>query len=304
MPDYTLLQEALELGGKVVSVVSGSDMERGHTARPQRSEDGRRSHPLSTPHTAPFVEYTDGASLLRVNKGGYEVPLIGGGKRGVIKGFSDESRRRLMQAIATVRMDATLPLFVTLTYPERFPEPKQAKRHLDIFLKRLKRAFPAHGSIWKLEPQERGAPHFHFLTWGVELVELREFVPGAWYEIAGGGDIKHLRWHRGEYRDNQHCVQAVRSWRGVWSYASKYLGKTFEVAGWADKWTGRYWNMAGRDNIPFGEVRQVEIKLSEANKIMRYQRRFTGIKARSRKSLSIFCDASQWVEKIIKKRTA
>ena len=38
-----------------------------------------------------------------------------------------------------------------------------------------------------------------------------EFIPEAWFEIAGGGDALHLAWHMGEL-DNDHCVQPVRSW--------------------------------------------------------------------------------------------
>ena len=47
----------------------------------------------------------------------------------------------------------------------------------------------------------------------------------------------------------------MNSFKGVWFYASKYLGKTFEVAGWNSKWTGRYWAVAAPENIPFGELR-------------------------------------------------
>ena len=38
---------------------------------------------------------------------------------------------------------------------------------------------------WKLEPQERGAPHYHCLIWGVDEGELLDFVAYTWYEIAG-----------------------------------------------------------------------------------------------------------------------
>lgn len=319
MPDYTLLETALELGGIVTSVAKEPrpdllPFERAAEARPLQGEPALRgvparaqdAAPLSKPHICPHVEYRAGASLLRVHVGGEVGELVGGGLRGVIKGFSDESRRRLLETIGCVRRDAELPLFVTLTYPESFPEPKQAKVHLRAFLKRLGRSFPSSGLIWKLEPQERGAPHFHMLTWGCGLADLREFVPLAWFEIAGGGDQKHLRWHRGEFKNNSHCVQEVRSWNGVWAYAAKYLGKTFEVAGWSEKWTGRYWGVASRSNVPFGELVEQEINTSTAYELMRYQRRFTGKRSKytRNKSSTVFCDADQWVTKAVKKRTA
>lgn len=201
-----------------------------------------------------------------------------------------------MRMIARVRRDVPLPLFITLTYPKVFPTPAGAKKNIFAFFNRLRRAFPGLGLIWKLEPQKRGAPHFHMLAWGAELQELRKMVPQAWYEIAGGGDEDHLKWHRGQLGNgNKHCVQQVRSWRGVWSYASKYLGKTFEVDGW--KWPGRFWGVVNRGVVPFGVERSIFVSRSEALTIQRYQRRFAG-KLRSARTMNLLCDASQWAKKL------
>jgi len=263
--------------------------------------------PLSKPHITPFVERRAGASLLRASVGGVKPDQVGGGIRGVIAGFSVDARRRLMYLIAGVEREAVLPLFLTLTYPAIFPDPKTSKRHLDIFIKRLRRAFPGIGLIWKLEPQERGAPHYHIMTWGCDLKSLQEFVPLAWFDIAGGGDMKHLTWHRGGF-DNQHCVQQVNSFRGVWNYAAKYLGKTFDVAGWSDKWTGRYWGVVNQENVPLGELVREEVTKKKAQELIRYMRRFQKStkkskkkkKYRSNKTRTQFCDADQWIEKILK----
>jgi len=251
--------------------------------------------PLSTVHISPFVEYRAGAGLLKAHRGGQKDEPPEGGLRGEVKGFSNAARLRLMRTIAGVKLDADLPLFITLTYPETFPDARSSKKHLDTFFKRFTRAFPEHGSIWKLEPQKRGAPHYHLLTWGLELSKVAVFVPGAWYDIAGNGDIKHLRWHMGEFQ-NQHCVQQVHSREGVMRYASKYLGKTFEVEGWER--VGRYWGVVGRSNIPFGELVTEEVTRKEAIEVMRYQRRFAHLKGSSKKSSTIFCDADQWIKKI------
>ena len=250
--------------------------------------------PLSTPHISPFVEYRTGASVLKAHRGGQKDEQIGGGVRGEVKGFSNDSRLRLMRLVAGVKRGAELPLFITLTYPNSFPDARSSKKHLDTFFKRFARAFPAHGSIWKLEPQKRGAPHYHLLTWGCQLEAVQGFVPGAWFEIAGGGDLKHLTWHQGGFK-NQHCVQAVYSYNGVIKYAEKYLGKTFEVEGW--KQAGRFWGVVNRDNVPLGELIQKEVPRKKAIEIMRYQRRFTGRKGHNKKSQTIFCDADQWIEK-------
>jgi len=261
--------------------------------------------PLSYAHIGAFVEYTAGASVLKVNNGGKN-RVIGGGKRGMIKGFSTNARRRLLYKIAEIKRDAELPFFVTLTYPDKFPEPIIAKINLKEFIRRFKRRFPTGGFIWKLEPQKRGAPHFHLLVWGCDQLWLMPFVPNTWYEIAGQGDEKHLSWHWGLCGNgNVHCVQKVKSFKGVWFYASKYLGKTFEVSGWTNKWTGRYWGVVAGENIPFGEKRKFPISKISAYRMIRYQKKFVNkgkikvkhIRCRGN-SLTIFCDANQWVDKL------
>ena len=127
--DYTLLGQSLSLGG----VVSRStDLETGEICENLTTEDGKRSDarrrqvlrdaPLSKVHKGTFIEWSTGASLLKVSCGIVsEAPK--GGKRGKIKGFSFASRRRMMYTLARVRRDAELPCFVTLTYPNKFPSP-------------------------------------------------------------------------------------------------------------------------------------------------------------------------------------
>lgn len=248
-----------------------------------------------SPHISPHVKYYTGARVLKAHRGGPKDDQLGGGQRGEIKGFSKDSRHRLLQTIESIRMDAELPLFITLTYPETFPDARASKVHLDTFCKRIKRAFADVGLIWKLEPQQRGAPHYHMMMWGWNIADNQNWFPLNWFEVAGSGDPKHLQWHMGGF-GNQHCVQPVRTWNGVRSYASKYLGKTFEVQGWEA--VGRYWGVIGRDNIPFGELVEQEVTREKAIEIMRYQRRFTHREGTGKKSSTIFCDVDQWIEKI------
>ena len=283
-------REEVEFEGNSSAPGAGGTLE-GDTA------PGAGVSPLSTAHISPFCEWRSGASLLKVSKA-EPAKQIGGGGRGVVVEFSLASRRRLMQKIACVRRDASLPVFVTLTYPDNFPSPKQSKAHLDTFLKRLKRAIPQAGLIWKLEPQLRGAPHYHMIVWGCDAKSLKDFVPGAWFDIAGGGDQNHLLFHQGKLK-NKHCVSQVRSYKGVMSYASKYLGKTFEVAGWNSLEVGRFWGVVMPSNIPFGEPQTLYITRTQAVHLMRYQKRFAKLKKRSYPSLTVFCDADQWLSKVI-----
>jgi len=196
--------------------------------------------------------------------------------------------------------DAELPCFVTLTYPAKFPTVDRAKRDLKIFEQRLARRFPGSGGIWKLEPQERGAPHYHLLVWGPSVVELLGWVCKNWYEIAGDNDPMHLLFHMGTLKDSKPCVSKVRSWRGVWSYAAKYLGKTFQVADWGNKWTGRFWGVFNRENIPFGQMKTIHLPYTKAVQILRYQRRYMAMRKRKNlNSLKTFCDADQWISRLI-----
>lgn len=271
-----------------------------------------RGKTLSTTHirndNPPVIEYYVGASLFKASKGG-ECVQKGGGIRGRVKGFSYASRLRLMRTIARIRRKAALPLFVVLTYPDDFPEPEESKKHLHLLSVRFHKDFIGGGFIWKMEPQLRSAPHFHLLVWGVDLQKFSDWMPVVWFQIAGGGDPKHLAWHKGLCGNgNIHCVQPVRSFEGVWFYASKYLGKTFEVSGWDKKWTGRYWGVVAKENIPFGNLCQLTVTRQFAVTVLRYERRFVkGSKAHGKKkrksptggrSLSIFCDASQWAERL------
>jgi hypothetical protein len=248
----------------------------------------------------PQVEYYDGGSLFKVFRGGPTQEQKGGGKRSAVTSFSADSRRRLMQEIAKIKV-TELPHFVTLTYPAEFPTARQSKKHLDTFAKRFRRRFPSGSFIWKLEPQERGAPHFHLLVWGVSLAELRIFVPEAWYDIAGGGDYKHYIWHIGMAGNgNTHCVQAVRSFKGVWAYASKYLGKTFDVAGWEGQFPGRFWGIVNRAAVPWAEKKHRIVSRADACTAMRYGRRFMKAKkARSvNRSMTLYCSASHWARSL------
>jgi hypothetical protein len=263
---------------------------------------------LSTCHNPPkgtkqgkkaVIKYRVGASVVtakreRVEKeqkraDNQEVP-----KRGKVAGFSPKSRNRLMRTLAEVRRDC-LPLFVTLTFPAYYPTIERAKRDLDTFIKRMARKFPTVAGVWKLEPQKRGAPHFHLLIWGASFAELLSFVPLAWYEIVGSGDPNHLAWHKGEL-GNSPCVQQIEKQQGVFWYASKYMSK--EVGTQFSDW-GRWWGVFHRNNLPLGEVVNVEVTEEKAVEFIRYMRRYARVKSRSYKSLTIICNADLWINRLL-----
>lgn len=188
--------------------------------------------------------------------------------RDVIKDFSTKARRNMIKAVARLR--ALTPYFLTLTYPEAFPSPAEAKRHLEVFAMRFLRRYPGGFFIWKMEPQARGAVHFHLLLdpgqVDLEAAPLGDrqqvgfyrgkpdfitkgWVAEAWYEIVGSGDEKHLR--RGTDLRDLRMQTTTETEKMVMAYVSKYMGKvTYTDAELATAWAtpGRWWGIKGRAN--------------------------------------------------------
>ena len=143
---------------------------------------------------------------------------------------------------------------ITLTYPAEYPEMFTCwKKDLKYFAHQLAYKYPNAGFLWKLEPQGRGAPHFHLLVWGIPLID-REWLSLTWYKIVGSDDERHLRAGT--------RVEFVRTFNGVMCYAGKkYMGKECEAPRNWPKNVGRYWGMYGRNNIPRSECVEVEMSV-------------------------------------------
>lgn len=174
----------------------------------------------------------------------------GGGRRGAIHQFSRASRRRLMQLLARLQFQGAI--FITLTFPgdgAALPSPAQAKAALFSFLKRLERRYPAMSCVWRFEWESKGRreynPHFHLLVFGVEFIPKEE-VTKLWEEVLGVKAPWATR------------IERVRSFRGVMSYAAKYLGKAGLVydAYLSERYgaLGRVWGAWGRRRLPFAPL--------------------------------------------------
>lgn len=215
--------------------------------------------------------------------------------RGAVTGFSRKSRNRLLQKLAMLKR-SELPLFVTLTYPGTFPvDPKDWKRHIDTFSKRFCRRFPNAGFIWKLEPQKRGAPHFHLLAWDSSLTPvefyayLKNWIKTAWYEVVGSGDERHLRAGTG--------VEIVRSFQGVMYYASKYMSKAVDGEVWGHP--GRWWGVVGRTNIPYAEKLVAWLCSGDVNALIRWIQDFRNLERRPCNSRWAVVEApGKWFENV------
>jgi hypothetical protein len=117
------------------------------------------------------------------------------GDRASITTFSSRSRNNLLKKLFSLPISPSV--FITLTYPNFYPaDSKEWKRHLDNFRKELLNEFPDAWLFWKLEPQRKGAPHYHLLgslNRDVNIFLFRQFVAELWYRVCGRIDPKHLK---------------------------------------------------------------------------------------------------------------
>jgi hypothetical protein len=201
----------------------------------------------------------------------------GVGDRGVIKGRSKKSRKRLMELLSRVDLKplaADRPkarwaraLFVTLTYPADFPSWERAKRDLDVFKKRLQRNYPLKWAVWVEEYQKRGAVHFHLVIAfdrHIDVYKFRPWLSQAWYEVVGSNDPRHLK--AGTQAVPLHTKAGVGSLMG---YISGEMGKvkqTRPVDGETGELieTGRTWGVWYRDSMPLETLAVVIFETLEA----------------------------------------
>jgi len=229
-----------------------------------------------------------------------------GAARGLVNEFSPASRRRLMALIA--KTEAEKSSFLTLTYPADFPSPREAKRHLKIFLQRLRRSVPKMSGIWRLEFQERGAPHFHLILFNFWLP--KEVIQWHWAQVIGH-DKPFTR------------IEFIRSRRKLMNYVSKYVAKldgaseasygfnliayltadgqfihpqTGELSGSI----GRWWGIFNVGGIPFAPAVSDAVRGSmrafyDFRRAARH--RWSGVGGHSHRGFKLFVDdACQWFD--------
>jgi hypothetical protein len=145
-----------------------------------------------------------------------------------------------------------VPLFLTLTYPSFWERDFTVwKDHFDRFCHDyMEDRYPSSCVIWKIEPQERGAPHYHCLVFGAEGMDTPEgkrWLSESWYRIVGSGDERHLR--AGTRVEMCKSVDILRR------YLFKYVGKKedYQVR------FGRIWGIYGRRNLIFAPKVETEL---------------------------------------------
>ncbi len=164
-----------------------------------------------------------------------KIPLKCDNTRGLISYFSYRSKRRMR--LFARNTSHLWKVFIHLTYPRDYPsDGKKVKKHLDIFIKRLKRYCPNIKFLWIIEFQKRGAPHYHIL---VNQEVNKNWLSQSWYEVVNSKDERHLRAGT--------KVELVKSKNHAVAYLINYLKKIDQkIVPEEYKSVGRFWSHSAK----------------------------------------------------------
>lgn len=215
---------------------------------------------------APHVKLEAQGHLLTVRSVGIDREWIGKCKRGNVDRFSQASRKRLLEKLARLKPPQYdgyryRVSFLTLTTQKIF-HPRLAKDYLASFFKRVARKFPHMSAVWRLEFQERGAPHFHAVLYNAPYI-AKEWIQKSWGEII-------------EQDEPFTRIERVKSYRHLMFYAGKYMAKVVEEVVLSsgayltgegkdlygpDDTIGRHWGVYNAAMLPYDEKTEGTVPL-------------------------------------------
>lgn len=176
--------------------------------------------------------------------------------RGAVSEFSKASRRRMLEMINQVTFERLT--FCSMTYPAVWPDdPREWKAHLRAFRARLERKFGKLRVLWRLEFQERGAPHFHLLLLDAPFI-CRFWLSKAWAQCNRGHS-----WDNFRYGTNIKGVAKKGENGKIVAYVCKYIAKLPDGESEnKHEFTGRYW---GRWNVE--KITPIEIAVEPGDAV-------------------------------------
>lgn len=230
-------------------------------------------------------------------------------KRGFIKEFSAKSRKRLVQLFCSldasvIRRARQRVKFITLTYKDVQTDGETAKVHLKRFMEYLQYHYPEMWCVWRLEPQKRGAIHFHLICGNLPYID-KAFIQVVWSRSSDQLP-EEINFVESMESLAKRCaftrIEAIRSMRGVLSYASKYMtkvtsGESEESGDESLGLTmchifGRHWGVYGRKNLPMAENHQFGIALPE-NLFKWFMAKCDSPHCAPDQSFTLFCENAQ-----------
>jgi len=212
---------------------------------------------LLLPHKSTITVYSDMVTVSEKK----EHKASGGGKRGDIENFSADARYRLFRLLHSIEFERVT--FITLTYPAEFPtNPKIYKGHLREFRRRFERKFGAVRAVWRLEFQERGAPHFHIMYLDCQFIPIGT-LSLMWHKVIKSKDENHLK-----NGVDLKLIVGNSEKRLIASYIGKYISKVDKgVQSDNENKVGRYY---GRWNITEETPYTFEIPSGQTFAFVRY----------------------------------
>jgi hypothetical protein len=184
------------------------------------------SHRLGLDHYIEVSEFINGETRIKYKQSfnsQSKPPTREVGKEIEQTGLTLKAKSKIRQAANTIQYinqcvkgRSGAGALVTLTYGREVPSHKEAKKMLDIFLKRTRRFFGYNIEyVWVAENQKRGAIHFHLY-----LPEYlpKEFINSAWNSIVN-------KWMIKERQTTQLLHPNVIGVSSVGAYLSKYISK-------------------------------------------------------------------------------
>lgn len=189
-----------------------------------------------------------------------------GQTRGIVQKFSRKSRVNMLREVAKIR-NMKNGVFATLTYPGLFLfHCGHPKEHLSALKKRILRAFPDAGIVWRMELKKRQTglsageivPHFHLLVFNLDVpvYQFRDWLAWAWNMIIDPKDLDH--------RVAGTQCDRIKNRKHAMRYVAKYCTKVNDDED-GQNW-GRRWGICGRLDrsfiytIPIKRQNYIDIK--------------------------------------------
>jgi len=223
-----------------------------------------------------LTTYTDGR-WIEIKQPSFGA-VNGGGLRGSVSTFSAQSRKRFMKKIYILQSSSRC-LWITLTQPAAFVGSIGARRMAKLWTARVRRAYPDACGLWRIQPQKRGAPHFHVMVYGIpanglDVKAVRVALSKMWTSVVVAGIENGSQLSaksRGQIARYGCDVAEMDTSSGVQRYASRYLSRT-DAAGNAAV-AGRQWGVFNRDALPVSVTDTVTVTRAVAQNVVRAVRR-------------------------------
>lgn len=159
----------------------------------------------------------------------------GVGTKAELCGFSGKSSLNLSRLLSSLDWSKLGEcLHVTLTYHHQFPRNKEGLSKHKYYIQKLV-GRNCEAGIWRLEFQERGAPHFHLLVWLGDrfAADFETWLREWWGNFASNSA-----------RDAVYITSGDQA-RGVW-YLAMHAGKDAQAP---EIKVGRWWGYINRSRL-------------------------------------------------------